>query len=133
METKHSIVKRITHNVKQWNSQNGIVYYHTIEFENGDKGNYGSKNESCTKFAEGQEANYTIESKVNGNYTNVIIKPVQEEQKAFVKKSNGSEESFALSYSKDLACANISAGKTVKASDVIEVAEAFYNWLKSKK
>lgn len=136
METKKSTVKRITHNVRQWNSPNGTLYYHTIEFENGDKGDYGSKTESCTKFTEGKEEAYTIESKVSGNYTNVIIKPVQEQQPnphQGVKRSYAGNESFALSYAKDVACANIENGKEISAKNILEVAQAFYGWLESKR
>lgn len=132
MQTKKATVKRITHNVRQWNSPSGTLYYHTIEFENGDKGDYGSKSEQCVKFEEGKESDYTIETKQIGNYTNIIIKPLQED-KPFNKKQIGSEESFSLSYAKDLACAYIASGKEFKSNQIIEVAEVFYNWLKSKK
>lgn len=133
METKKSKVKRIVHKTKQYNGKHGKVFVHQIEFDNGDKGEYHSKSETCTKFEEGSDFQYTIETKQNGNYTNVFIKPVLEDQKSFAKKNSGSDESFALSYAKDLACANITAGRVVTSKQTIEVAEEFYEWLKSKK
>lgn len=136
METKKAAVKRVLHETKTYTGKYGQVFVHSIEFENGDKGEYHSKKSICDKFVEGQEADYTIESKVNGQYTNVFIKPIEDKQSGsgqpFAKKQSGSMESFALSYAKDLACANIQAGKSVGSKDTIEVAEAFYTWLKSK-
>lgn len=110
------------------------MFVHYIEFDNGDSGEYHSKKDTCDKFVAGIETPYTREERINGNYTNIFIKPVQEEKQseAFPKKQSGSLESFALSYAKDLACANIASGKAVTATNTIAVAEEFYNWLKSK-
>lgn len=136
METKKAIVSNVLQNVKQWNSPSGTIFYHEISFINGDKGSYGSKSETCTKFVTGQEAEYTIETKTNGQYTNVVIKPVQSQQSFSGnagKKSFAGNESFALSYAKDLACANIAAGKPITSEETVKIAEVFYNWLQSKK
>lgn len=134
METKKSTVKRVYHETKTYTGKYGQMYVHKIEFDNGDKGEYHSQKSVCEKFEEGKEADYTIESKVNGQYTNIIIKPVKENtfSGGGAKKSTGGVESFALSYAKDVACAYIQSGKEFKSNQIIEVAEAFYNWLKSK-
>lgn len=140
-QQKKSRVSRILHNTRSYNTQNGQLYVHEITFENGDKGGYSSKSETCTKFTEGQEASYTIETKQNGQYTNVIIKPATEfvpNTTGFKKSGSGSDESFALSYAKDVWCSKIESGsglgqKEITAKDVIATAEEFYNWLKSKK
>lgn len=42
-------------------------------------------------------------------------------------------ESFALSYAKDVAVAHIGQGKEFKSAQILDVADAFYNWLESKK
>jgi hypothetical protein len=135
METKTSKVTKVTQNTRNYASKFGTMYVHVIEFENGDKGDYSSQKQICEKFTEGNEASYTIETKVNGQYTNVIVKPAQSfvpNQKKF--GSSGSEESFALSYAKDLGCARIEKGiQAVSADTVIADAEKFYSWLKSKK
>lgn len=142
METKKAKVSKILHNTRSYNTQNGMLYVHEVTFENGDRGGYSSKSETCTKFTEGQEANYTIETKVNGQYTNVVVKPATEfipNGAGFIKKSgNGSDESFALSYAKDFWCSKIESGsglgqKEITAQDVTATAEIFYNWLKTKK
>lgn len=42
-------------------------------------------------------------------------------------------ESFALSYAKDLGIANIAAGKAFGSKEILAVAEVFYQWLETKK
>lgn len=42
-------------------------------------------------------------------------------------------ESFALSYSKDWAIAQLEKGVSVKTDDILIVADKFYEWLESKK
>lgn len=136
IETKKSTVTRILHNTGEYQSQHGTMYKHEITFANGDRGHYSSKSDTCQKFEQGKEASYTIETKQHGQHTNVIIKPVQEQQ--FVpdtpKRSggNGSMESFALSYSKDVSVAIIASGKSENTEQILNRAEVFYSWLKSK-
>jgi len=47
--------------------------------------------------------------------------------------SRGGNESFALAYSKDLAVAYVTTGKSVEPEKVIAWAEQFYNWMETKK
>ena len=47
--------------------------------------------------------------------------------------NRGGNESFALSYSKDVAIAYIALGKTVEPEKIIEWADKFYNWMETKK
>ena len=47
--------------------------------------------------------------------------------------NRGGNESFALSYAKDIAVAHINHGKEFKAEEVVKVADVFFNWLQSKK
>ena len=135
MENKKAKVTKVMHNVRSYQTQNGTFYNHEITFDNGDRGMYSSKSDICQKFHEGQEASYTIETKQNGQYTNVIIKPSTEfvPGNTFAKKGSGSDESFALSYAKDFACSLLDSGKVVTAEMIIETADKFYNWLKAKK
>lgn len=53
--------------VSEWAGQNGIVYYHEIELDNGDKGQIGAKDKSPEKLSPGQELTYTIEATTRGN------------------------------------------------------------------
>lgn len=76
METKKS--KVINSFLKrEGDGQYGHYYIHGISFENGDTGDYMAKTNPQKYFILGQEADYTKETKVNGQYTNVIIKPIQ--------------------------------------------------------
>jgi hypothetical protein len=49
-----------------------------------------------------------------------------------VRKAAGNE-SFALSYAKDWAIAQLTHGTDVKTDNILKIADAFYNWLESKK
>ena len=129
METKKSVVTAIAENVRQWAGQNGTVYYHTITFENGDTGNYGSKSAKCEKFKVGVEAEYTKEVSQNGNYTNVTIKPVQSEGKSGFKPKN---DKLIVAQSSINYATQLYMGKQVDTDHVLEVAEKFYNWCLKK-
>lgn len=76
METKKSQVKSAVFK-KSANGTNGMYHMFEIIFANGDKGSYFSSNLNQETFKEGQEVEYTIEAKVNGQYTNYSIKPVR--------------------------------------------------------
>ena len=81
METiKSAKVTQVSGNGKWDSQQYGTFYKFEIVFDNGDSGQYMSKEPEQTKFKVGDEASYTITSKdVNGKlyYT---IKPAQSMQ-----------------------------------------------------
>lgn len=115
--------------VRRWDGgQNGPVFYHQIKLDNGDFGSVGKKQENAIKVGD------TLNYEINGDR----IKEVQ--QNGFRGgnggRSSGSPSSFALSYSKDLMCAMVTAGKThdLKAAEIADatiiVAVKFHNWLK---
>lgn len=61
---KTSKIKSINKKVVEYNNpRGGIIYYRDIEFENGDKGSIGTKEESPDWMTEGRELTYSI----NGN------------------------------------------------------------------
>jgi len=45
---------------REWTGQNGVVYYHDIELDNGDKGSIGCKSKLPDSIAEGKELSYEI-------------------------------------------------------------------------
>lgn len=47
--------------------------------------------------------------------------------------NRGGNESFALSYSKDMAIAYIAQGKQIEPQKVVDWAEVFYTWMETKK
>jgi hypothetical protein len=124
MEQKKSVVKSAIFR-KANSGQNGLYYIHDITFENGDTGVYFSKNETQDTFKQGQEAEYTIEAKVNGQYTNYSIKPVA--KAGFVPgKGNPAFEHkrTALRCAVDL----VVAGK-IELKQVSEYAKSFMKFL----
>ena len=94
-------------------------------FPSHDRGEYLSKSQDQNKFVVGQSANYEAIPNKNPQYP-AKIKPVQE---SFKGGQRGSNKSFALAYSKDLAVAHIGQGKDFNSEKILDVAEAFYQWL----
>lgn len=110
METKKSIVTKVTKFDKKDNYGNSSFL---IEFKNGDKGYYNSKDENQQKFVSSIEADYTIDEKIGKNGNIYWKLTVPGESQGF--KGGGKPQiepriqmiSFAASYTKDL----IVAGK----------------------
>lgn len=109
--------------VKEWNGK--PIY--SVEFSDGTKGNsFGSEIPVGTAKAELQ-----ITPK-EGYPDDVKMKKVNGFAGGGGRPKAGNE-SFALSYAKDLACANIATGKDFGSKEVLAVAELFYTWLETKK
>jgi hypothetical protein len=111
--------------VKDWNGK--PIY--SVKFSDGTKGNsFGSEIPVGTAKAELRitpKEGYPDDVKMN--------KP-----NGFAGAGGGGmkkagNESFALSYAKDLACANIAMGKDFGSKEVLAVAELFYTWLEGKR
>src|ERR1017187_6088793 len=51
---------------KKWDGPNGTVYYWDIEFADGTKGQFSTKSDPQTKFAEGKPVTYTVETDAKG-------------------------------------------------------------------
>ena len=115
-------------NVRRWDGPSGTVFYHQIRFDNGEFGSLGKKQENAVKVGD------TITYELNGDR----IKEIPQNGFGGFRggKSQGSPSSFALSYSKDLMCAMVAAGKTKDltaqqiADSTIVVACKFRDWLK---
>jgi hypothetical protein len=105
MEMKKSKVTKATKYDKK--DDYGNTSY-SVEFENGDKGFFRTKDENQTKFVTGQEAEYEIEEKKGKNdkvYYNVKLP--QSERKLAGGGFKGPDPkvqiaSFAMAYTKDL-------------------------------
>jgi len=112
--------------VSEWAGQNGIVYYHEIELDNGDKGQIGTKDKNPEKLEIGNELTYTIESTSRGNKIKIVSgaggfkggKPQRDPKEQMI--------SFSTSYVKDLIC----AGK-VDIKDLEPAVKRMYNIMKS--
>lgn len=124
MEQKKSIVRSAIYK-KAFSGKNGEAHIFEITFDNGDTGQYFSSSKEQSTFKEGSEIDYTIEKKVNGNYTNYTVKPVK--QNGFIPgKGNPAIEHkrVALKCATDLVC----AGK-LPEKDLISGAEKLMKFL----
>lgn len=77
METKRAKVTAVTLK-KEGIGKYGKYFIFTVVFDNGDTGDYLGSSNPQTAFTVGQDADYTKETVVNGQYTNVKIKTVQQ-------------------------------------------------------
>lgn len=103
-----------------------------IEFDNGDKGFYTSKNEDQKKFIVGQESEYMIEEKQGsrGAYYKISVPQSEQPARSFGKPAQDPKVqmiSFSMSYTKDL----IVAGK-VQMPDLTKEFNNIYNLMISK-
>jgi len=64
--TKSKITRTVFR--EAWNNpKGGVIYYHDIELENGDKGQIGTKTQTPEKLNPGQEIEYTLTKTERGN------------------------------------------------------------------
>ena len=124
---KKSVVKQAQAN-GTWQGKFGTMYKHEIAFENGDSGEYSSKDQYQTKFVVGQETEYEF---IDGKYPKV--KPInnwQPNAQAFTPKQSKDDVQEYIIKQSTLKCATdyvIANGGDERK--VIEVAEMFTNWV----
>jgi hypothetical protein len=109
--------------IKEWNGK--PIY--SIEMSNGAIG------ESFQEIPIGTpEDQLKFEKNANSAYADRVKwnKPNTGGNRGGQRSGN---ESFALSYAKDIAIAHIAKGNDLKSEAIIQVAEVFYNWMESKK
>jgi len=75
METKTSTVTQVTPN-GTWDSNYGTMYRFEVTFENGDMGEYSSKNQNQDKFVVGKMATYEATTREYKGNTYLTVKPV---------------------------------------------------------
>lgn len=133
-------------NEKVWDGKHGRVWYYTIVLDNGDRGEIGTKTQDFYKI--GDTLTYTAEHDERGtkfkkfnpdqqgnNYGGGNGQQAHSQPAGNAPRtSRGSSASFALSYAKDLAVANVAAnGQPIEmealADKVIAAAEKFNAWL----
>lgn len=105
---------------KEWMGREGAMFDFNIGFENGDKGVYQTNQKEQTAFKEGNETDYSIESKFRNGFTDIAIKYIAPKS-AFGNKKQGFEKNYKLdfispaaSYAKDLVVAEIITMKEFK-------------------
>lgn len=111
---------------RDWTKDGKIVPIYTIGFSDGQGGeSFGKEIPVGTPMSE-----CVIED--NGQYAKKV-KWNKPNAGGFKGGNRVGNESFALSYSKDVAIAYISQGKTIEPEKITTWAETFYNWMESKK
>ena len=94
----------------EWESKYGIMYNHTIEYD--DKSAiYCSKKKEQTHFKAGQECEFIEETKITKNGEMTIVKPPPQGGKFSnyhkdIKREQSKYSGFAVSYVKDLIIAD---------------------------
>lgn len=112
---------KVVASVKDWNSPNGVIKYHMVELENGDKINIGKKKE----LQVGDEITYEIIGDL-GQHEYTKAKSVKKEFKSF--DSKGVEVGHAINNSVNLLC----AGVELKCFDPDKTTEEnIYNYSKT--
>lgn len=135
---KESMVESVTENTKEIKGNYGPLYIHFIKFENGEKGEYCSKDSTCKYFVAGKIAKYETEETKYG----LRIKPVRENTGGYGGKSGNYKPqepiefraaTMAVAYAKDLLIAEI-ARTTVDIPFTVLLgnADTIYNWIMSK-
>jgi len=124
---KTSKVKSVQAN-GTWEGTYGIMYKFEISFDNGDVGEYSSKNEDQNKFIQGQEIEYIF---TGGNYPK--IKPVytQPSPANFSNKSEETSLKIARQSSLKVACDLCIASGEIE--DLLPMAERLTKWVMSGK
>lgn len=126
MEKTATITRTVFKN--EWKGQNGSVYYHDIELDNGDKGSIGSKDKEPSKLNPGQALTYTID---NGK-----IKAVQAQGGGGgFKKQPANNASFAMAYAKDVVIGswNEHSPKKLTSEELFRIADKMFAWMEEKK
>jgi hypothetical protein len=125
--TKTAKVKAII-GIREWAGNNGTVYYHKLEMDNGEIGEIGKKKNNA--FQIGDSLTYTSEESQYG----LKFKAAQENGFKGGFKSQGSPASFALSYSKDIIVAAMPFHQEKTVAEMtdacIGIAKKFHAFLK---
>jgi hypothetical protein len=130
METNKTAKITRTTFVSEWKSPQGTqVYYHTIELDNGDSGQIGSKEKMPAKLNPGSELTYTIESTSRGNKIKAVVPAGNQFQGKGRPQVDHKQQvaTFAMSYTKDLIVAS-----QVKLADMEVVFDRMYKAIMSK-
>lgn len=122
METKKAKVTAVTLK-KEGIGQYGKYFIFTVVFDNGDTGDYLGKSNPQNSFIVGQDADYTKEVIVNGQYTNVKIKTIQQ-------NGGGFKAQNPIHANRRTALESASRMRNVATeNDALRVSEIFLKWL----
>lgn len=119
---------KIIHGVNPWKADNGTVFYHDLEMENGDRGSIWKKKENA--FTVWQELTYELVDTANWK------KRIKEERKEFPRwwyqKSYPAKNYNAEFAMVALQCAIKHNPSAQQAGQVMNTADTMFVWLKNK-
>jgi len=132
METKNSVVKSVQ-STGTWDGKFGLMYKFEVEMDNGDVGQYMSKQKDQTKFTKGSQVDYEYHP---GDYPK--IKPVNTFQQngSFTPQKTGRTDDvqkMIVKQSSLKAAVDYCKGDTCSTRDIIDYAEEFYQWVMEDK
>jgi hypothetical protein len=127
---------------KGYTGKNGEMFVHMVTLEEPIDGiyeyEYHSKSPTCSKFVAGQDATFTTEKRVNGNYTNYKIMPAvatpfvaggAAKGGGFAPKDEGRISALSAASS----AANFYSGKLSSTPEqMMDLAERIYQFALSK-
>lgn len=126
-------IKQIRENVRHYDGKSGTIYIHAITVEgDAQEYEYHCAKPECEKFAVGVEAEFTTETKVNGQYTNHKIIPVN---KPFIPKFQGAstkDQGTIAALSSVSSAVNFYQQRNGTEKDVMDFAEKIFTWATSK-
>lgn len=113
--------------VRDWTKDGKSVPIYSVVLSNGQTGeSFGKEIPIGTPITD-------LEITPNGNYAPKIkLKGATNSGVGYGGKRSGNE-SFALSYAKDLGVAYVSKGTNIDPNKICAWADIFYNWLENKK
>jgi hypothetical protein len=129
---KNSKVTQVSGNGVWESAQYGKFYKFEVVFENGDSGQYMSKEENQTKFKVGMNADYTITSKdVNGKLYYTIKAAQAQKQGGWSKPQADPEKEARISRMSVLKVATdiYLENDTMQIWDIIPLAQSFEHWV----
>jgi hypothetical protein len=133
METiKSAKVTQVSGNGVWESQQYGKFYKFEVMFENGDSGQYMSKEENQTKFKVGMDADYTITSKdVNGKLYYTIKAAQAQKQGGWSKAAPDPEKEARIARMSVLKVATdiYLDNETMQIWDIIPLAQSFEHWV----
>lgn len=126
---------------REWKGEKGTVYYWPIEFENGDKGDFSTKENPQSKFAVGKEEDYTIEEVEKNGRKNIKIdrpkydgggkggyRPDPKFEKVknhLIIRQNALTNAVAWANAKNI---GLDESKKLTSDQTTQLAQKFYEW-----
>ena len=129
METKTSKITACTFN-NSWNPPTGgVLYLHSLSFENGDMGKIYAKTQMPSELAVGKILTYNINEKLQIKIVESPNNNSSAAGKPFVSPKQADIIGLSFSYAKDLMVASIAQGVVYKKipDDFIKLAMPIYN------